>query len=417
MKILSMDIKYYRNMLKTVLTLLLFAGAFLCFPIGGYAQEGEEQEEQEEGPELTREAQVALVAAQDLYQQEKFAEARQPLLEFLDTQPEVIPEILYLMLGQIWYMDENFEEAMKVWKTGYEAFPESDEMLRSYAVATYYAEHYVEAGRLFEEYYDILEEKDLEYLNNAAGAFYLGEDLDEAKRVFKRMIDLPGVPKIEWLDTVIQICFEQEDIDEAQESVLMALDYYPLNDTYWQWLFNIRIEKEDYLGGTSALEIQYHIKPPEDKDLWKNLTDLYGYLNVPLRVAEDLPKSFQDKVLEDEYIQVARAYASAMRIDKAVSYLDGQISKNPTSGLMLEKGRLLLNARRNEDAIKALDECIEFDPNNGEAYLYKGFAAWDLEDWDTTRDAFEGALDVKDYKEQAKNYLSFMDDLEEAKKD
>lgn len=401
-------------MLKTILTILLFAGAFLCFPNGVYAQEEEEKEEEQD---LTRESQEALVAAQTLYNEEKYAEARQPLLDYLATQPEYIPEILYLMLGQCWYLEDNFEEAMKVWKTGYEAYPENKELLYSCSVATYNAEHYVEAGRLFEKYYDIMEEKDLEYLKNAAGSFYFGEDLDEAKRVFKRMIDLPGDPKPEWLDNVIQICFEQEKMDEAQENVLMALDYYPLNDKYWQWLFNLLMEKEDFLGGTSVLEIQYHIKPPEDKDMWRNLTDLYTYLNVPLRVAKDLPKSFQDKVEEAQYIQVARSYASAMRIDKAVSYLDGLISKNPTSGLMLEKGRLLVNARRNKEAIKALDECIEFDPENGQAYLYKGLVAWDLEDWDAARDAFSGALNIKAYKAQAQSYLSFIDDLEEAKKD
>lgn len=401
-------------MLKTILTLLFVTGAFLCFSVNGY---GQEEEEEDTGPELTREAQVALVAAQDLYNVEKYAEARQPLYDYLDTQPEVIPEVLYLLLGQCWYLEENFEEARKVWKEGHEAYPESDDLFKQYAYMAYQAEKFLEAGTVFEQYYDFMEEKDISHLNNSALSFYFGEDLEEAKRIFKRLIDLPGDPETAWLDFVIQICFEQGDMDEAQENILMALDYYPLNVVYWQSLSDIRMEKEDYLGGTSALAIQYRIKPPEDKDSWKTLTDLYNYLQVPLRVAKDLPKSFEDKVQEEEYIKVARAYANALRIEKAVSYLDDLISKNPTSGLMLEKGRLLYNARMNKEAIKALDECIEFDPENGQAYLYKGFAAWDLEDWDTTRDAFEGALDVKDYKEQAKNYLSFMDDLEEAKKD
>ena len=407
-----MNKRYYLNKLKTSLALLLVAGAFLCFSINVY---GQEEEEQESGPDLTREAQVALVAAQELYQQEDFAGARKPLLEFLDTQPEVIPEILYVMLGQCWYQDENFEEARKVWKEGYDAYPENDDMFRSYAVATFYGEHYAEAGRLFEEYYDLMEEKDIEILKNAASSFYMGEELDEAKRVFKRMIDLPGDPNPEWLDTVIQICFEQEKIDETEENILMALDYYPLNTKYWQWLYNVRMQKEDYLGGTSALAIQYYIEPPEKKGDWKQLTDLYTYFNVPLRVAKTLPKSFENGVEESQHIQIARAYANAERIDEAVAYLDGVISKNPSSTLMLEKGRILFNARRNKEAIEALNDCIKFDPDNGDAYLYKGYAAWDLKDWETTREAFEGALDVPETKALAKEYISFMDDLDEAK--
>jgi tetratricopeptide (TPR) repeat protein len=229
------------------------------------------------------------------------------------------------------------------------------------------------------------------------------------------MINMPGDPDPELLETVISICFEQEDLDETEENILIALDYYPTREEYWDYLYQIRMSKEDYLGGTSALEIQYHIKDPENKDSWRTLTELYTYLNVPLRAAEDLPKSFEDNAGDSQYIKVAQAYANAYRVDEAVAYLDGLIAKKPSSTLMLEKGLLLFNARRNEEAIKALDECIEFAPETGYAYMLKGFAAWDLMDWDTAREAFQGALNIPDYKAQAKNAMSFMDDLEEAR--
>jgi tetratricopeptide (TPR) repeat protein len=139
------------------------------------------------------------------------------------------------------------------------------------------------------------------------------------------------------------------------------------------------------------------------------------YFNASLRVAKTLPKSLVNNGEEDQHIQIARFYANAQRIDEAVAYLEGVISKNPSSNLMLEKGRLLFNARKNKEAIEALNDCIEFDPENGDAYIYKGWAAWDLKDWETTRDAFEGALDIPATKALAKEYISHMDYLDEAK--
>ena len=117
--------------------LMLFIGILsisLFFSFHGIAQE---KEDESEGPDLTREAQVALVAAQELMQQEDFTNARTPIIEYLATQPEVVPEVAFLMLGQLWYGDDSLDddtrlnEAMKVFKQGHEAYPESENILIS----------------------------------------------------------------------------------------------------------------------------------------------------------------------------------------------------------------------------------------------------------------------------------------------
>jgi Flp pilus assembly protein TadD len=104
-----------------------------------------------------------------------------------------------------------------------------------------------------------------------------------------------------------------------------------------------------------------------------------------------------------------------MKIDDAVAYLDSVIDKKPNSDLMLEKGRILYKARRNEEAIKAFDELIAFDPDVGEAYMLKGNAAWDLKDWDLAKQAYRKGREFSDYRPQAKNLLDFIESIEEAK--
>jgi tetratricopeptide (TPR) repeat protein len=408
----------YKKINKLML-LICILGISVFLSLHGLAQESEDESE---GPDLTREAQVALVAAQELMQQEDFTNARTPIIEYLATQPEVVPEVAFLMLGQLWYGDDSLDddtrlnEAMKVFKQGSEAYPESENILINYAVVTYELENFSQAARLFERLYDISKEKDVENLYRAAVSFYTSEELEEAKRVFKRMIDLPGEAKTEWYDTIISICMEQEKVDEAETYILQALEVYPLKMNYWQLLANMRIEREDYRGAASALEIGYTVEPPKEKKDWTNLFDLYTYLNVPMRIAKNLEEILEKNASEQEdHIRIAKAYASSHRIEKAVAYLDKIISQEPSVKLVLEKARILYDARRNNEAIKVLDECIALDPLQYEAYMLKGFAAWDLKDWDLARDAFENAQGSKQYGRQAEDALAVMDDLDRAK--
>lgn len=394
---------------------MLISGVFFCFSLHSYAQE------EEEGPKLTREAQEALGKAQEFYQNEDFAGARRPLLDFLATQPEVVPEILYEFLGTLWYQDEKLEEALRVFKEGYEAYPKNEKLLTNYATVAYQLEHYAEAARLFEKLYDTSETKDIEHLSNAASLYYMAEELNEAKRVFKRLIDLPGdteevrKKRKDWFNTIINICLEQNQMEEAEGYIWQALAVYPLDRNYWQFVINTRSEKEDYAGMASAYEIANRVQPPEKKKDWEDLADLYRFLNAPLREAKAREKALEIESApsDEEYIKVADAYVRARHIDKAVSYLDNIISKKPTSKLLLEKGRLLYDARRNKEAIKALDECIALDPKMGEAYIMKGFIAWDLKDWKTAREAFNKAQISEDYRNQALEAMDVMDALQE----
>ncbi|NLA75671.1 MAG: hypothetical protein GX846_09435, partial [Deltaproteobacteria bacterium] len=98
------------------------------------------------------------------------------------------------------------------------------------------------------------------------------------------------------------------------------------------------------------------------------------------------------------------------------SYLDKLIQKKPSSGLMLKKAEILLYARKNREAIKACDDLIAFNPNEGGAYKIKGMAFWDLEDWDNMKVAFTRAQAFKEHRREAENGLDYIKSLDEAKK-
>jgi tetratricopeptide (TPR) repeat protein len=404
--------RYSLEMLKILFVLMFITCSLVCVSSYGYAEE----EEKGDSRDFTREAQVALVEAQEFYQNEEYAKARTPLLQYLATEPEEVPAVLYQMLATCWYFDDNLEETQKVYEKGHSAYPESEEILYNYAAISYELEEYKKAAQLFEELYDVKEEKDLDILYQAAVCYYAAEELKDAVRVFVKMIDLSEKPESSWFETIISIYMEQGNDDRAEEYILKALDIFPLMREYWQLLASIRLDKSNYRGAASALEIGYTIEPPTERDQWGNLLGLYTYLRVPLRTAKSLKTLMEENAAtEEDYIKIAQAYADTLRVDKALSFLDSIISKNPSKDLLFEKAKILYDARRNKEAIKALDECLEVDPDNGYAHILKGFAAWDLEDWEKMKEAFTMAKNFREYKVQAKDALAIVEDLERAR--
>jgi tetratricopeptide (TPR) repeat protein len=408
--------KYYAILLSVVVACLI---AF-SFPVTGQDKKASEQgqqsaEEEEEKDRMSKEAQTAMVEAQRAFEKKDLPTARKFLIDYLATKPTDVPAEVYLMLGYYWYTDEQFDEAIKVFKEGYEKFPDNYDLLAYYAAVLYEGGKFAEAGPLMEKTYDAAPKKEIRLLEAAAGAYYQIEKYADAKRVIRKMMSTTKEPKENWFNMLLGISFEEEKYDEAEKVVFEALKLYPMNPLYWQQLGMVKQAKEDWYGMAGAMEIRTNIKPPEKPAEFKEIYNIYSSLNLPLRVIKSIEMSAKDKALEEkEQLQIADAYARAMKIDKAISYLDKLIQKKPSSALMLKKAEILLNARRNKEAIKACDDLIAFNPNEGGAYKIKGYALWDMEDWEGMRVAFTRAQSFKEYRKEAEDGLDYLKSLDEA---
>ena len=422
---------YASSALVVAFSLVSFCASTNLFAAGISKQE---EKSSNEGRRISPEAQAALVEAQRRRETnpDDIASARQPLIDFLAAPAAAmaegenpVPLVLYQMLGQFWYSDENaknsVDEARKVYKAGHEAYPEDEMLLLNYAVTTYELEKFLDAAPLFEKFYDVSLKHEVKYLSYAAAAYYTGEDLNNAKRVFVRMIEAVEIPESNWLESIISICMEQDNQKDTDKYINLALQFYPTDKKYWNLMGNSFFNKEDYRGAASAFEIAARVEAPDKKSQWRNLIDLYNYIGLPLRSANSIQEGFnmlaEGGKKEEQQLLVAEAYARGARVDKAIAYLDGILSKNKSSELLLKKGKILYDARRNKEAIAAFDECIAMNAKAWDAYLMKALAAWDLEDWKMARDAFDQALNSKDYRLQAQEALDMLASLDKAKKE
>jgi len=410
-----------RHHIRLIIFLLIFF-SIVIFSCNVFAAEEGEEAQRVEDEKMTKEGQAALVAASEALQVEDFATAEKTLEDYLATNPTYKPEILYQMLGSTYFNQEKFSEGAKMFAEAFELFPENSDFLTNQTVCTiYYAQNnddkksFIAAAKLFEKQYEVLPEKDMENLRNAALCYYQGDDLESAKGAFLRLYEMKSEPDMEILDTVYKICQELGQKDEMKKYLLMMMDLNPLRREYWLLLGEMYQENSDYLNLASALEVACTIELKEKNEL-NNLVSLYNYLNVPYRTAKKLVDiSGKIDLNRDDELMIINGYYSTNRVDKAASYINGLSKKD--ANLMMQRANMLLEARENEEAIKAADEIISSYPDQGNAYMIKGYAAWDMEDWDLAKKCFEKASGFKDIKSTAKYLVEVIQSLEEAKAD
>jgi len=395
--------------MKRVLYLVLILCLVFVFVPFAIAQEGEKEEEKK----LPTDALKALYEAQLLMTEDKVDEAIALLNEYLATRPPDVPAQVYMMLGNCWYSKENFEETRKAFEKAYELDPTDVVALRNYAALTYQTERFIDAAVLWEKLYEIEAPAKPRTLWQAAGAYYQAEDLKNSKRVLVRLLGLPGTtPDPQWYRLIIEVCYALEQIADVERYVLEFLTLDPLQSYYWSLLSQIRLDREDLMKGTSDLEIAYRIEAPKRQNQWGNLGELYQYVSAPLMAARSWEEARKGDNEPIGYIRVAKAYETALRYDEAIKALDEGIKKNPRSAdLLFEKGLLFYHAVRLREAIEAFKECVKLDPKRGEAYIFMGFSAWSLKDWDEARTAFSNASRIPKYRTQANSAMEGLDSL------
>jgi tetratricopeptide (TPR) repeat protein len=172
----------------------------------------------------------------------------------------------------------------------------------------------------------------------------------------------------------------------------------------------MRLDREEYKAAASALEIAHRLEGAKKGD-WLELSELYLYLNAPLMAIRCMEYAYPGKMPGDRMAKIASTYARTQRFDKAMEIIEDALEQGPSADLYFEKGRLLYDAMRYEEAIVALEQCSKMDPKHGQAYILAGFAAWNMKQWEQARSAFVKASVLPKFRDQANDAVGVLDDL------
>ncbi len=387
---------------------LLLCLFLLIFSSGAYAKETKVAD-------LPKEAIKAMYLGQQALQDKKFDETIKVLSEYMAVAKEKIPLAAYQMLGYAWYEKGDAEKTRQMYEKAHFAYPANAEMLQNYTILTYETGDLNKAAKLFEQLYALKGKSDKKLLYQASGIYYQAENFKEAKRVLKQLLASKGKYNPKWYEDMIAICLELDDWKSAEKWSKRFLDLEPWQHRYWRLLAQIRLDREEYKQAVSALEIAYRLENAKTTE-WAELGDLYLYLNAPLMAIRCMKTAYGNDIPNKKKIRIAQIYARTHRFDKGIKYLNDAFKSKPSAKILFEKGRMLYDAMRYKEAIKAFEACTKMDPKFGDAYIVAGFAAWNMNDFSKARSSFAGASTLPKFRLQANDAVSVLDDLMEAAK-
>ncbi|MBW1712214.1 MAG: tetratricopeptide repeat protein [Deltaproteobacteria bacterium] len=363
-------------------------------------------------PKLSPAQQRALYQAQEAMAEEKnYGQARKPLLDYLKAHPDQPHHLIYYVLGLTWHQEGNLARADEAYGRALDLKPDHQPSCLNLAAVRYERQRPGQAARLWEKAYHLADQPDPQVLYQAAAAYYQAQEHGQAARVLKDLLAGRGQPPKEWLQLWIHVLYELEDLKETERVLTRFVERFPGEADYWRLLAQVRFRQKRHRAAAAALEVAYALKPPQ-AGAWKNLADVYFYLNVPLRGVRALQKAYGPRPSAQECDQLAQWLVRAGRLEEALSYLDLALRKEPTAQRHLEKGRLLYQNGRYGRAVAALQAAVSLEPDLYSAQLLLGLSALEIEMIPLAQKALTAAARSDKHRNQAQAALLLVADQE-----
>ena len=435
-----MKLKYCRLSVGLLL-ILVFIPAF------GIARE------KDSAPPLPLPAQLVLAKVQTMIQAKEYPRAIETLQAFQarggptpdpgDKDPKGYHHAeIEFCLGNCYLMSDQYDNAAAAYQRALARDATHTFAWLNLANAHYEMDHHADAGHCFKEAYETSTEKKPEYLYYSAVAYLMADDYRQSIDVFDQLFALhSGSIKPEWKEHMVHALLAAEQPRRAlpfirelariytgdkqiqwQEILLhqyMQLDMQrealdlahrltrqtPALAKWWKALAHIQLNAEHYEDALMALTI-YSFLTPLSMDEKKLLANLNLQLNIPVKAAPLYEACLKEKPDKRMLQQLAIAYRQMGKLETALAAIDAADPDSDDADIMLLKGELHYSLEQFEQAVEAYKKAARNKGRHvGRAWLMAGYAAWQLNDISTSKDAFAKAAKHRNQRKAANSAL------------
>lgn len=333
-------------------------------------------------PKTSRGTFLALTEVQDLWEEERYAEAI-PRLEALAVEVRETPYEYALVNQYLAHTNVLSGNTLAARAALEQALGQPDELpvAMKASLDLFYGqiligeEEYDEAIRHLEAWLVATEIPPLPgQLFYVAYGNYMTGDLPRAQALIERAIEESPEPKDQWYQVYYQTLFEQKAYNEALKVILGLLERNPETDSYWRLLANHFLQLEESREALAAMLVANLQNPMSEPADLRRLVSLYGLVEIPEKAARLL-----DAYLADESLE-----------------------KDPQT--LRQLGDFWLMARERTKAKAVLEEAAEVAPD-GRTYQLLGGIFFEDEDWAKAYTAYTRALDLGGLREPAQVQL------------
>lgn len=338
-------------MKATLLWLILWGG--LCSPLAAQTL-----------PPAVHQALYQSQQAQARGQDE--TEIRQPLEAVLAQGDKQAHPLLYLALGNSWYRQQQWQQALMAYREGARRYPRNPPLTLNRGVTAFHLQQFDEAARAFEQHATLVEQgSDSRY--HAALAYAHSGQMNDCRRLMRSLAQTHPVMKVNWL----QLWLSAEVDDGTPSLVQAALDRFladqPAGIAGWQLQLQLALQQQQWEKALAALELLNRLGKEPNRML---LTQIYQQLDLRLAASRRLPSESSPK-------QRWRLLAAAGDLAGAAKVLSQQLQQQPTRQGFADLGQLYFRQGRWAEARQAFLP-TGYEPLPAHHWLYAGYCALEL---------------------------------------
>lgn len=265
---------------------------------------------------------------------------------------------------------------------------------------------------MFEKWYELQTKPSAEALVFGGSLYAANDDYNKAVFYINRAISLTSSPKESWYRRVAAIYIKMEDFTNASRVLLVLIEKYPTNISYWK-----QLSASYYFSGDEKKSLSVMILANEKKLLKTEkevieLARLVASQNIPFQASKILEAGLQNGVISKNKANMellGNTYIQAQEHDKAIQSFMHAANISKDSEIYMKVANLYSENHQWSKALAVLDEHLPEEPQlKARGLVLKGIALYEAGRMDESRKAFQQVSSQKESEILATSWLEYL---------
>jgi len=376
-----------------------------------------EREEKLERYFLRALTQKRMNTANELFESEQFAEARESLEKLNPNRLNAYERALvYRLLAYAAIGQEDSAGAVQYFQKMVEeqVLPIEDEASALFSIAQIQAslEQWAKVDATLEEWFRLVERPN-------GGAYYLlaisryqQDRYDEALAPALEAIEVSTRPEERWLQLVAALHLQQEDFDRAVPILEELVTRFPKKQ-YWLQLSLIYGARGDYEHSLRVQQLAHAQGLLTENDELRRLARTYLFHELPYPAARVLERGLEEGRIEsdEEVLELlGNSWIAAREYEKSIDPLEQAAKLSDDGRLFLRLGQVRVQREDWKEATELIQKALEKGglPDEGKAQMLLGISFYGDGQSDSATTAFSRARSHESTRKEATAWLEHL---------
>ncbi len=227
----------------------------------------------------------------------------------------------------------------------------------------------------------------------------------------RRAITLADKAQPDWYEALLAMHYELQSYQACIPLLENILRLFPGRSNYWRQLAAVHMALDDHTSAVTTLELAYRDGALQQEQELIQLAQLYLYTGMPYKAAhlvqEQMNRGIRNNAQSRELL--ARAWSDAKEKQQAIQALEHAVKYDSRPEFRLRLAHWYFEEERWRAAVTVLEPLAgsKTDRTSAQAMLLLGIAHYELGDLMSAQNAFQGALQSRQTRSSARQWLDF----------